>query len=122
MADASRRVSFWLSLATSWICCAWRARSAAANCSRRKEIWDWLPSTAGATAPHVPPPPRPDPPQRAAVKSIFVGQKAGQQAAGVFGLEAARELVGIPGHATYQAPLRPTRITPQTLTGNVPSS
>ena len=29
MADASRRVSFWLSLAIDWICCDCRARSAA---------------------------------------------------------------------------------------------
>ncbi len=36
MADASRRVSFWLSLATDWICCACRARSAAAIWSRRR--------------------------------------------------------------------------------------
>ena len=40
MADASRRVSFWLSLAIDWICCDCRARSALAICSRRDPIAD----------------------------------------------------------------------------------
>ena len=35
MAEASRRASFWLSFASDWICCACRARSAAATWSRR---------------------------------------------------------------------------------------
>ena len=33
-------------LGGDWICCAWRARSAAATCSRRNAIEDWLASTA----------------------------------------------------------------------------
>jgi hypothetical protein len=40
MAEASRRVSFWLCLATNWNCCACRARSALANCSCRNPIED----------------------------------------------------------------------------------
>jgi len=40
MADASRRVSCWLSLATDWICCDCRTRSALATCSRRRLIAD----------------------------------------------------------------------------------
>ena len=40
MADASRRVSFWLSFAIDWICCDCRARSALAICSRRHPIAD----------------------------------------------------------------------------------
>jgi hypothetical protein len=40
MADASRRVSFWLSLAIDWICCDCRARSTLAICSRRHPIAD----------------------------------------------------------------------------------
>ena len=51
MAEASRRVSLWLSLATDWICCDCRARSAAATWSRRHPIEDWLASTATTTAP-----------------------------------------------------------------------
>ncbi len=51
MAEASRRVSLWLSLAADWICCACRARSAAATCSRRKPIDDWVASMATITAP-----------------------------------------------------------------------
>ena len=38
MADANRLVSSWLSLAIHWICCACRARSAEATCSRRHPI------------------------------------------------------------------------------------
>jgi hypothetical protein len=38
MAEASRRVSFWLCLAINWNCCACRARSALANCSCRNPI------------------------------------------------------------------------------------
>ena len=41
-ADARRRVSFSLSLAAVWICCDWRCRSAAASCSRRNPMEDWL--------------------------------------------------------------------------------
>jgi hypothetical protein len=40
MAEASRRVSFWLCLAINWNCCACRARSALANCSCRNPIED----------------------------------------------------------------------------------
>lgn len=40
MAEASRRVSCWLSLAIDWICCDCRARSALAICSRRNPIED----------------------------------------------------------------------------------
>jgi hypothetical protein len=40
MAEASRRVSFWLCLAIDWNCCACRARSALANCSCRNPIED----------------------------------------------------------------------------------
>jgi hypothetical protein len=40
MADASRRISFWLSLVIDWICCDWRARSTLAVRSRRQPIED----------------------------------------------------------------------------------
>jgi hypothetical protein len=40
MADASRRISFWLSLVIDWICCDWRARSTLAVRSRRHPIED----------------------------------------------------------------------------------
>jgi len=40
MAEASRRVSFWLCLAISCTCCVCRARSALANCSCRNPIED----------------------------------------------------------------------------------
>jgi hypothetical protein len=53
-------------------------------------------------------PPRPEPPQRAAVEHVLLGQKARQQAAGIFVLETAGQMVGIPCHTTNQAPLRPT--------------
>ena len=87
MAEASRRASFWLSLATAWICCACRARSAAATWSRRQPSRDWLAmhrddhGADGADAP------RSQPPQRAAVELVLLGQKSGQQAAGIFGVE-----------------------------------
>ena len=55
-ADASRRVSLWLSLAASRICCAWRASSSAATSSRRNDIEDWLASRARMTAPTAPTP------------------------------------------------------------------
>jgi hypothetical protein len=51
IAEASRRVSFWLSLATAWICCDCLTRSAAATWSRRHPIEDWLASSATITAP-----------------------------------------------------------------------
>ena len=88
-ADASRRVSFWLSLATDWICCDWRARSAAAICSRRNAIEDWLANTASDDGADRADAPRSQPPQRAAIEIILFGQKAGQHAAGIFGLEGA---------------------------------
>ncbi len=40
MAEASRRVSCWLSLAIDWICCDCRTRSTLAICSRRNPIED----------------------------------------------------------------------------------
>ena len=51
MAEARRRASFWPSLATVWICCDCRTRSAAAIWSRRHPIDDWLASIAMMTAP-----------------------------------------------------------------------
>src|SRR5712692_10372492 len=51
MAEASRRASFWLSLAMDWICCDWRARSAAAIWSRYNPIGEWLVISATTTAP-----------------------------------------------------------------------
>src|SRR6185295_5758149 len=42
MADASRRASAWLSLATDWICWDCRVKSADAIWSRRAPIDDWL--------------------------------------------------------------------------------
>ena len=56
MAEASRRASFWVSLATDWICCACRVRSAAATWSRFKPSDDWLAITARITAPTAPTP------------------------------------------------------------------
>src|SRR6266852_1225035 len=53
IAEASRRASLWLSLATDWICCDWSARSADVICSRRNPIDDWLASTATMMAPIV---------------------------------------------------------------------
>src|SRR6185312_12169522 len=50
IADASRRVSFWPSLATDRICCSCRARSAAATSSCDHPIEDWLVYRATATA------------------------------------------------------------------------
>ncbi len=51
IADASRLVSFWLSRATDWICCACRDRSAAASSSCRNRNDDWLASSATMMAP-----------------------------------------------------------------------
>src|SRR6185437_920910 len=51
IADASRLVSFWLSRATDWICCACRDRSAAATSSCRKRNDDWLAKSATMMAP-----------------------------------------------------------------------
>ncbi len=51
IADASRRVSFWLSRATDWICWACRDRSAAAISSCRNRSEDWLASSATMMAP-----------------------------------------------------------------------
>src|SRR5437763_3133611 len=42
IADARRRFSFWISLASEVICWACWARSTAATCSRRKPIQNWL--------------------------------------------------------------------------------
>src|SRR6185437_5285395 len=42
IADASRLVSFWLSRAADWICCAWRDKSAAASSSWRNRSDDWF--------------------------------------------------------------------------------
>ena len=50
-ADASRRVSFWLSPAASWSCCACFMRAADAVWSRRRPIEDWLATRARTTAP-----------------------------------------------------------------------
>jgi hypothetical protein len=47
--------------------------------------------------------PRSKPPQRSPVEILFLGQKAGQQAAGIFGLEAAGQIVGMLRHATFSA-------------------
>ena len=95
IAEASRRASFWLSLATDWICCDCRARSAAATWSRRKpdrrlagEQRDDDRADRGNA-------PRSQPPQRAPVELILLGQKPAQQAAGIFGLEAASQMVAV---------------------------
>ena len=117
MAEASRRASFWLSLATDWICCACRARSAAASWSRCQPSEDWLAITATMTARDRADAPRSEPPQRAAVEIFFLGQQTAQHAAGVIGVEAASQMVGILGQ-TSSAPLEACRITGQTLTGN----
>jgi hypothetical protein len=106
IAAASRRVSFWLSLATAWICCDCRTRSAAATWSRRNPSrTDWQ------AAPRSPRRPRRRPmipaAKRAAVELVLLGQKSAQQTTGIFGLEAASQLVGIFRHKTYQALPKP---------------
>ena len=47
-------------------------------------------STASTTAPTAATPHDPEPPQRAAVELVFLGQKPGQQAAGIVGIEGCR--------------------------------
>jgi hypothetical protein len=56
--------------------------------------------------------PRSEPPERSPVELILLGQKAGQQTAGIFDLEAAGQIVGIPRHATF----RPSRAPPNHAT------
>ena len=118
MAAASRRASLWLSLATSWICCACRVRSAAATCSRFDPSERLVGHhgqnhrSRGADAP------RSDPPQRAAVELVFLGQQIAQHATGVIRLEV-REMVWFLG----QAPSALLEALPnhrQTLTGKAP--
>ena len=59
IAEANRRVSFWLSLAIHWICCACRMRSAEAICSRRHPTEAWLTNRAPTTAAIEPAPHHP---------------------------------------------------------------
>ena len=47
--------------------------------------------------------PRSEPPERSPVELILLGQKAGHQTAGIFDLEAAGQIVGIPRHTTFSA-------------------
>ena len=89
MADASRFASLWLSLATDWICCACRARSAAATWSRRHADRGLIGEDRQNHRADRGDAPRSQPPQRAAVEYILLRQKAGQQAAGILGLETA---------------------------------
>ena len=119
MAEASRRASFWLSLATAWICCACRVRSAAATWSRRQPSEDWLAITATIDGADRADAPRAEPPQRAAVEIVFLGQKTAQHAAGVVRVQAASQMVGILGQTSLALP-EACRITGQTLTGNAP--
>ena len=118
MAAASRRDSLWVSFANTWICCACRARSAAATCSRFTPNDDWLAITARITAPVAPTPQDAEPPQRAAVELVLVGQQVAQHATGVIRLEVC-EMVWFLGQAPL-ALLKARRITQETLTGNVP--
>ncbi len=116
-AEASRRASFWLSLAANWKFCACRVRSAAASWSRFSPSDVWLAITARITAPIAADAPRANPPQHAAVEFVFLGQQTAQHAAGVVRLEAASEMVGILGQ-NVPGPPKACRITVQTLTGN----
>ncbi len=59
-----------------------------------------------------------EPPQRAAVELVLVGQQVAQHAAGVIRLEVC-EMVWFLGQAPL-ALLKARRITQETLTGNVP--
>ncbi len=112
MAEASRRVSFWLSLATDWICCDLPRQIAAGNLfappSDRRLVGQHR-DDDGTDRAHAP---GSEPPERAPVELIFLGQKAGQQPAGIFGLEAACQMVGILRHTTF----RPSRGPPNHAT------
>jgi hypothetical protein len=48
-----------------------------------------------------------EPPERAPVKFVFLGEQAGKRAAGLFLVEAAAQPVGNLRHAMSSAPLRP---------------
>ena len=123
IADASRRVSFWLSLATDWICCACRVRSAAATCSlpqpdrglvgvqrdRYRAHRDRAPGCRAVTANggrnH---PPRPKSP--ASTPPEFSVSKPPPRWIGMF------------CHSEFFGPPKARRITPRTLTGNAPAA
>ena len=116
-AEASRRASFWLSLAANW-----KLLRMAGQIGRRHLValqperclvghhgQDHCTDCADA--------PRSNPPQHAAVEFVFLGQQTAQHAAGVVRLEAASEMVGILGQ-NVPGPPKACRITVQTLTGN----
>ena len=93
------------------------ARSAAATCSRRHPIEDWLASRRHDDNADGSGAPRSQPPQRAPVDLVLLGQKSGQQAAGIFSLEAASQMVGIFFPYELSGAPEACRITQQTLTG-----
>ena len=101
-AEASRRPRSGFRCATVRSCCACRARSSdAARSSARAErrlVGEHGDDDRGDRADA----PRSEPPHRAAVEFVLLGQKPTQQAAGVFGLEAIGQWVGISGHRTYR--------------------
>ena len=70
MAEASRRASPWLSLATAWICWACRVRSAAATWSAPPPDRKLVGEHRQGHRSNRRSPPRSEPPQRAAVEGI----------------------------------------------------
>ena len=99
MAAASRRASFWLSLATDLDLLRLPGQIGggdlvALQAERR------LVGHHGQDRPRrsAPTPHDADPPQRAAVEFVFLGQQTAQHAAGVIRLEV-REMVGFLGQA-----------------------
>ncbi|WP_375143887.1 pentapeptide repeat-containing protein [Bradyrhizobium sp. Ash2021] len=119
IAEASRRVSFWLSLATNWICCACRVRSTAAICSRRHPSEDWLASTAMITAPTAPTPH--DPIRHSAWRSSSSSSaKKPLSKPPVFSVSKLRARLSGSLAKTSLALLEACRITEQTLTGIAP--
>ena len=76
------------------------------------------PCTATTTAPTGADAPRSQPPQRAAVELVFLGQKAGQQAAGIFRRRRLPARWSRSLAITSLALPKACRIRAQTLTGN----
>src|SRR6185436_3154931 len=65
--------------------------------------------------------PRPDPPQRAAVESVLLGQQAAEQAAGIIRLEAT-PMVCIPGQSAPGPPSGPPNHPPNINRKSAPNS
>ncbi|WP_370196248.1 hypothetical protein [Bradyrhizobium elkanii] len=117
IADASRRVSLWLSFASVCNCWACRARSAAATWSRRSVNADWLAITATVTAPTAA---TPHEPSRHSMRRSRASSSAKKPV--VFSVSNSAARLSRSLAKARLALLKARRITRQRLTGNGPGT